>query len=100
MLVKPPALVKRSVLPVCKEPSVKLRDRVPAPVLLRVRVSAATEFVAKVVLWFKVTEESAITKSLKVLVPAKVWVVPRSAKVMVPSGKVALVVLVVVKVKE
>ena len=94
-----PALVRRVVPAVWRAPSVRMRSKVPAPALFKVKVSADTELVARVVDWFKVTEESAMVRALKVFSPVKVWMEPRSARVIVPVGKVALVVAAEVKVR-
>ena len=100
MLVRAPALVKRSVTPVVRPPSVKTKFKAPAPVLFKVKLVAEPELVSKEVDWLNKTLESLITNDSKVLAPVNVWVDPKSARVIVPAGKVATVVPEVLRVKE
>ena len=50
------------------------------------KVVAEPELVSKEVDWLRVTLASAMVRALKVFSPVKVWILPRSAKVMVPVG--------------
>jgi len=88
-----PALVNLEVLLVNNEPVDKLRLATLAPLLLRmVKVEVEPCCRSRVVdPPVKETLVSAILISLKVLVPVKVWVSDRSAKVIVPVGIVAVV---------
>ena len=100
MLVRAPALVNLSVAPVERPPSVKTKFKAPAPVLFKVKVVALPLLVSKDGDWDNRTLESLMVKESKVLAPLKVWVVLKSARVIVPVGKLATVVPVVFKVRE
>lgn len=90
---KAPPLVKRLTLLVNNLPSERFKSAVLAPLLFkRFKVEVEAWLRSKVVVpLVKETLVSAIFRSLKVLVPVKIWVVPKSARVTVPVGIVAVV---------
>ena len=87
-------MVNRDVPAVKREPSERSKlATFPPLVLLKVRVEVEACCKSKVVEpWVKGIFASLIVRSLKVLAPVKVWVLPKSATVILPVGKVALVV--------
>ncbi len=88
---KAPPLVSLDVPLVNNLPSERLRSAVLAPLLFNIfKEEVDACWISKVVEPpLKGTLVSAIVRLSNVLAPVNVWVDPRSAKVMVPVGKVA-----------